>query len=89
MQLVPNNGNAVISQDGTFIYTPNNDFIGNDQFTILITDPEGATALSTIFVRVLETNGTTTSQDLQISTDEDTPVTNQIIATNVNGNPLV
>ncbi|MFZ7823667.1 tandem-95 repeat protein, partial [Priestia sp. 40] len=89
LQLVPNNGNAVISQDGTFIYTPNNDFIGNDQFTILITDPEGATALSTIFVRVLETNGTTTSQDLQISTDEDTPVTNQIIATNVNGNPLV
>ncbi|MGG0832011.1 Ig-like domain-containing protein [Priestia aryabhattai] len=89
LQLFPNNGNVVISQDGTFIYTPNNDFIGNDQFTILITDPEGATALSTIFVRVLETNGTTTSQDLQISTDEDTPVTNQIIATNVNGNPLV
>ncbi|SSY69788.1 cell surface protein [Priestia megaterium] len=89
LQLFPNNGNTVISQDGTFIYTPNNDFIGNDQFTILITDPEGATALSTIFVRVLETNGTTTSQDLQISTDEDTPVTNQIIATNVNGNPIV
>ncbi|WP_209369620.1 tandem-95 repeat protein [Priestia megaterium] len=89
LQLVPNNGNAVISQDGTFIYTPNNDFIGNDQFTILITDPEGATALSTIFVSVLETNGTTASQDLQISTDEDTPVINQIIATNVNGNPLV
>ncbi|MFZ7826874.1 Ig-like domain-containing protein [Priestia sp. 40] len=41
LQLVRNNGNAVISQDGTFIYTPNNDFIGNDQFTILITDPEG------------------------------------------------
>ncbi|MGG0545460.1 tandem-95 repeat protein, partial [Priestia aryabhattai] len=89
LQLVPSNGNAVISQDGTFIYTPNNDFIGNDQFTILITDPEGATALSTIFVSVLETNGTTASQDLQISTDEDTPVINQIIATNVNGNPLV
>ncbi|KNH15423.1 hypothetical protein ACS78_26955, partial [Priestia megaterium] len=87
LQLNPNNGNVVISQDGTFIYTPNNNFIGNDQFTILITDPEGATALSTIFVTVLETNGTTTSQDLQIFTDEDTPVTNQVIATNVN--PLV
>ncbi|WP_460138081.1 tandem-95 repeat protein, partial [Priestia megaterium] len=89
LQQNPDNGEAVINQDGTFIYTPNNNFIGNDQFTILITDPEGATALSTIFVTVLETNGTTTSQDLQISTDEDTPVTNQVIATNVNGNPLV
>ncbi|GMG76919.1 hypothetical protein ShirakiTB12_53880 [Priestia megaterium] len=89
LQQNPDNGAAVINQDGTFIYTPNNNFIGNDQFTILITDPEGATALSTIFVTVLETNGTTTSQDLQISTDEDTPVTNQVIATNVNGNPLV
>uniref|UniRef100_UPI001CD61332 tandem-95 repeat protein n=1 Tax=Priestia megaterium TaxID=1404 RepID=UPI001CD61332 len=89
LQQNPDNGTAVINQDGTFIYTPNNNFIGNDQFTILITDPEGATALSTIFVTVLETNGTTTSQDLQISTDEDTPVTNQVIATNVNGNPLV
>ncbi|MGU3398031.1 tandem-95 repeat protein, partial [Priestia sp. D51] len=89
LQQNPDNGEAVINQDGTFIYTPNNNFIGNDQFTILIIDPEGATALSTIFVTVLETNGTTTSQDLQISTDEDTPVTNQVIATNVNGNPLV
>ncbi|MEH7506997.1 tandem-95 repeat protein, partial [Priestia megaterium] len=89
LQQNPDNGTAVINQDGTFVYTPNNNFIGNDQFTILITDPEGATALSTIFVTVLETNGTTTSQDLQISTDEDTPVTNQVIATNVNGNPLV
>ncbi|KWU60944.1 tandem-95 repeat protein [Priestia megaterium] len=89
LQQNPDNGTSVINQDGTFIYTPNNNFIGNDQFTILITDPEGATALSTIFVTVLETNGTTTSQDLQISTDEDTPVTNQVIATNVNGNPLV
>ncbi|WP_415762878.1 tandem-95 repeat protein, partial (plasmid) [Priestia megaterium] len=89
LQQSPANGSAIISQDGTFTYSPNTGFIGNDQFTILITDLEGATALSNIFVTVLQTNGSTTTQDLQISTNEDTPVTNQVIATNVNGNPLI
>ncbi|WP_256995907.1 tandem-95 repeat protein, partial [Priestia megaterium] len=89
LQQSPANGSAIISQDGTFTYSPNTGFIGNDQFTILITDLEGATALSNIFVTVLQTNGSTTTQDLQISTNEDTPVTNQVIATNVSGNPLI
>ncbi|MCJ7983294.1 tandem-95 repeat protein [Priestia sp. OVL9] len=89
LQQSPANGSAIINQDGIFTYIPNNNFIGNDQFTILITDLEGATALSNIFVTVLQTNGSTTTQDLQISTNEDTSVTNQVIATNVNGNPLI
>ncbi|RFB21146.1 tandem-95 repeat protein, partial [Bacillus sp. ALD] len=89
LQQIPANGSAIVNQDGIFTYIPNNNFVGNDQFTILITDLEGATALSNIFVTVLQTNGSTTTQDLQISTNEDTPVTNQVIATNVNGNPLI
>ncbi|MGG0530129.1 tandem-95 repeat protein, partial [Priestia aryabhattai] len=89
IQQSPTSGSAIVNQDGTFTYTPNSDFIGSDQFTILITDPEGATAISNIFVTVRTTNGSTSAQDLQISTNEDVPVTNQVIATNVNGNPLV
>ncbi|WP_375345141.1 tandem-95 repeat protein (plasmid) [Priestia megaterium] len=89
LQQIPANGSAIVNQDGIFTYIPNNNFVGNDQFTILITDLEGATALSNIFVTVLQTNGSTTTQDLQTSTNEDTPVTNQVIATNVNGNPLI
>ncbi|PFK64821.1 hypothetical protein COJ21_25425, partial [Priestia megaterium] len=89
LQQIPANGSAIVNQDGIFTYIPNNNFVGNDQFTILITDLEGATALSNIFVTVLQTNGSTTTQDLQISTNEDTSVTNRVIATNVNGNPLI
>lgn len=35
----PSNGSVVVNSDGSFTYTPNNDFVGQDSFTYLPTDP--------------------------------------------------
>ncbi|SCB88291.1 hypothetical protein GA0061087_10033, partial [Priestia flexa] len=85
----PTNGTVILNGDGTFTYTPNPAYVGGDLFTVLVTDSEGATALSTITVTVLATNGNTTAQDAQLTTPEDIPVPGQLVATNVLGNPLV
>ncbi|WP_210607808.1 tandem-95 repeat protein [Priestia flexa] len=85
----PTNGTVVLNPDGTLTYTPNPGYIGGDVFTVLVTDSEGATALSTITVTVLATNGNTTAQDAQLTTPEDIPVQGQVVATNVLANPLV
>ncbi|MEE6131985.1 tandem-95 repeat protein [Priestia sp. GS2] len=84
----PANGTVVLNANGTYTYTPNAGFIGNDVFTVLVTDPQGATGLSTVSVVVLETNGNTTSPDGQLTTPEEIPVPGQVIATNTLGNPL-
>jgi len=86
---LPTNGTVVLNADGTFTYTPNPGYIGGDLFTVLVTDSEGATALSTVTVTVLATNGNTTAQDAQLTTPEDIPVQGQVVATNVLANPLV
>ena len=85
---IPANGIVVLNVDGVFTYTPNLDFIGDDVFTVLVTDSQGASGLSTITVDVLATNGTTVAFASQLTTPEDIPVQGQINATNTLGNPL-
>ncbi|MEW4239255.1 Ig-like domain-containing protein [Priestia megaterium] len=85
----PAHGTVTLNADGTFLYTPNLGFTGTDVFTVLVTNTEGLTGLSTVTVAILASNGTTVADDLQTSTNEDTPLTSQIIATNSLGNPLI
>ena len=48
----PSHGNAVVSGDGSWTYTPNKDFGGNDSFTITVNDGHGGQAVSTIKIYV-------------------------------------
>ena len=52
----PINGTVVINADGTFIYTPNTDFTGADQFTYQIFDAGSpvATDIATVYILVSE-----------------------------------
>ena len=43
----PSNGTVVVNADGTFTYTPNQDFKGTDSFTYTITDPDGLSDTAT------------------------------------------
>ncbi|MFI8380502.1 Ig-like domain-containing protein, partial [Leeuwenhoekiella sp. NPDC079379] len=49
----PANGTVVINADGTFIYTPDTDFAGNDQFTYQIFDAGSPVATDTATVYIL------------------------------------
>jgi hypothetical protein len=44
----PAQGTTTVDADGNWTYTPNEDYIGSDQFTVIVTDPSGDTATSTI-----------------------------------------
>lgn len=50
----PSNGVVTVSENGRWIYTPNNDYIGDDSFTILVDDGRGGTAVSTLMIKILE-----------------------------------
>jgi len=49
----PVNGTVVIKEDGSFVYTPNQDFVGQDKFTYSIYDPCGVRDEATVFLNVL------------------------------------
>ncbi|MEC7765239.1 MAG: Ig-like domain-containing protein [Pseudomonadota bacterium] len=48
----PSNGTVVVNADGTFTYTPDADFTGQDTFTYTITDDQGATDTATVTISV-------------------------------------
>jgi VCBS repeat-containing protein len=45
-------GTLTLNSDGSFTYTPNPDFRGEDAFTYQISDPEGATSITTVTINV-------------------------------------
>jgi len=46
----PQQGHITLHNDGSFVYTPNEDATGLDYFTVKITQPDGSTQLSTVEV---------------------------------------
>ncbi|MEO0370153.1 MAG: Ig-like domain-containing protein, partial [Pseudomonadota bacterium] len=48
----PDNGTVALSNDGTFVYTPNTDFNGEDSFTYTVSDGAGGSTTATVTVTV-------------------------------------
>lgn len=69
------NGTAAVNADGSFTYTPNADFFGQDRFSFVADD--GATASSPIFVTidVVRQNDPPVASDDDFSVDEDATLT--------------
>jgi len=49
------NGTLVLNEDGTFTYTPNDDFLGIDSFTYMVTDGFNTTSEAEVKITVAET----------------------------------
>ncbi len=49
----PLNGTVVVNPDGTFTYTPNDDFNGTDSFVYQICDQHGECAMATVYIEVV------------------------------------
>ena len=52
----PTNGTLQVNGDGSFTYTPNENFFGSDSFTYGITDGNGGTAQATVNIEVNSVN---------------------------------
>ncbi|KQO10848.1 Ig-like domain-containing protein [Paenibacillus sp. Leaf72] len=82
-------GTATVNPStGAWEYAPNADYYGQDVFKILVSDGNGGTATSTITVTVTPVNDPPTAADDSVTTDEDTAVTGQVSANDVEGDTL-
>ncbi len=52
----PSNGNLVLSSNGSFSYSPDNNFHGEDAFSYTITDGNGETASATVVITINPVN---------------------------------
>ncbi|MGI3171604.1 Ig-like domain-containing protein, partial [Pseudooceanicola sp. C21-150M6] len=85
----PDNGTVEIV-GGQLVYTPDPDFNGTETITYTVTDPSGATDTATVTITVNPVNDAPEAMDDVASTDEDAPVTIDVLAndTDVDGDPL-
>ncbi|MCV7283088.1 tandem-95 repeat protein, partial [Mycolicibacterium flavescens] len=68
-------GTLVLNADGTFTYTPDENFYGTDSFTYRASDGNGGLTTGTVTITVEAVNDAATPVDDAYSTDEDTPLT--------------
>jgi hypothetical protein len=77
-----------VNPDGSFSYTPANNFVGADTFTYTITDADGDTDTATVTVNVANLNLPPVAEDDTFSVDEGLTVSGNII-TNNDGDGLI
>ncbi|MGE4013528.1 MAG: Ig-like domain-containing protein, partial [Alphaproteobacteria bacterium] len=84
------NGTTTFGTDGRIVYTPNAEFSGTDNFIYTITDGNGGMATATVNVTVLTVNDPPIAGNDAATTDEDAPVTVEILSNDgdIDGDPL-
>lgn len=70
----PANGTVELAGDGTFIYTPNADFAGEDSFTYIASDGELSGTETTVTITVSPENDKPFAEDDAYATDENQPL---------------
>lgn len=83
----PNNGSLTVNQDGTFTYTPNDDYFGDDSATIVVSDSIES-VIATISVAVSNVNDlpVITTSSLVVGSNGET--TGIIEASDIDGDAL-
>jgi len=86
----PANGSVVINADDTLTYTPDPDYNGADSFTYTASDGNGGFDTATVTVTVNAINDAPIAADDSIATNEDTPITYNVLAndTDIDGDTL-
>lgn len=85
----PDNGTVSFdSTTGTFDYQPGPDYVGEDQFTVLVDDGNGGSTEAVVYITVTPVNDPPVAQDLYLTTPEDTPIPGGITANDVDGDTL-
>ncbi|MEZ9243286.1 tandem-95 repeat protein, partial [Vibrio lentus] len=77
----PSNGTVVVDENGDWTYTPNENYNGDDSFTVEVSDGQGGTDTITVNIGVTPINDSPVGEDVSVITDEDTPVSGSLTAT--------
>ncbi|MDF5576022.1 tandem-95 repeat protein, partial [Vibrio parahaemolyticus] len=74
----PKNGTVIVNNDGTVTYTPNDNYVGKDTFTYVVTSG-GVSESTTVSVDVTPVNDAPVAKDDIATTQEDTAVTIDVL----------
>ncbi len=89
----PSYGNVKVNSDGTWTYTPDTGYLGEDSFTVLVDDGNGGTVISKIIIEVRRrpirnTNNPPSAPDYLIETLKNTSVSGVVIGTDPDNDTL-
>ena len=80
---------ALDAATGAYTYTPGANFNGSDSFKVAVADPSGASAVQTVTVGVAAVNDAPVANAAaSLSTSEDTAISGQVLASDVDGDVL-
>ncbi len=71
--LQPEHGDVIMNQDGSFIYVPDNDYFGSDEFMYLVCDIVGQCAVGFVYFNVINQNDPPITTSSSFMTNEDFP----------------
>ncbi|WP_428745015.1 tandem-95 repeat protein [Vibrio parahaemolyticus] len=74
----PKNGTVIVNNDGTVTYTPDDNYVGEDTFTYIVTSG-GVSESTTVSVDVTPVNDAPVAKDDIATTQEDTAVTIDVL----------
>ncbi|MGQ0672851.1 MAG: Ig-like domain-containing protein [Hyphomicrobium sp.] len=77
------------AETGRYTYTPNANYFGTDAFQVTVTDPSGASVTQVVAVNIAAVNdGPVAAAETTLSTAEDTSVSGQVVASDIDGDAL-
>jgi len=76
------------ASDGKLTYTPQSSFTGTDTFTFKVNDGTTDSASAAIYLDVVHINNPPVAGDSEVTTQEDTPVSITLVATDRDKDPL-
>jgi VCBS repeat-containing protein len=84
----PAHGTLDLQPDGTYLYTPAANYHGTDTFTYTVSDGNGGSLTQTVTIAVASVNDAPVPQNATVSGTEDTAITGQVTATDIEGDNL-
>ncbi|WP_146748027.1 retention module-containing protein, partial [Achromobacter sp. HZ01] len=85
----PKNGDLTLDLvTGEYTYTPNPDYNGPDQFTVLVDDGNGGKTSSTVNIAITAVNDVPIVEGADLTVAEDQPFKGRIVATDPDGDTL-
>lgn len=84
----PARGTVTLNADGGFTYVPNPNFSGTDSFAYKVSDGEFESTAAAVTITVLAVNDAPVAQGQNVVTEEDTPRSIALTASDVEGDAL-
>ncbi len=81
-------GSVTVNQNGSFVYTPNQDVSGSDSFTFKAGDGSSESNIATVNIVINPVNDVPVASSANVTTSEDTSYTGQLQGSDVEGDTL-